>query len=214
MATVATNRSAVLSNNFPMSENSNHGFFTSNSSTVVQQRMMHCLDDMDILTLKRQYANFDLFDQSALSNSAEDLSQIDRISYPFQIFGQDSIDLDEDDIPYDDNSVYEYTLAIQERLKRANEDFQRDETPVELNRCQRVSFDTIVKAVDIFQDSNERDNSSLLNRSLQTSNQEESIEIVHNPHEYTLPLNDTQPKEGLSLLEKNKRITISLSTYR
>ena len=50
---------------------------------------------MDILTLKRQYANFDLFDQSALSNSAEDLSQIDRISYPFQIFGQDSIDLDE-----------------------------------------------------------------------------------------------------------------------
>lgn len=50
---------------------------------------------MDVLTIKRQYANFDLFDQSGMSNSAENLSQIDLMPYPFQIFGQDSIDLDE-----------------------------------------------------------------------------------------------------------------------
>lgn len=50
---------------------------------------------MDILSLKRQYANLDLFEQSTLSNSAEDLSQLDRIPYQFEIFGQDQNDLDE-----------------------------------------------------------------------------------------------------------------------
>ena len=38
------NRSEPLSSNFPMSENVNHGFFTSNSSPVVKHKGMHCLD--------------------------------------------------------------------------------------------------------------------------------------------------------------------------
>jgi hypothetical protein len=50
---------------------------------------------MDILALKRQYANINLFEQSILSNSADDLSQIDRIPYEFEIFGQDPDDSDD-----------------------------------------------------------------------------------------------------------------------
>lgn len=51
---------------------------------------------MDILTLKRQYANIDLFNQSStLSNSAEDLSQIDHGSYQCDVFGQDENDIDD-----------------------------------------------------------------------------------------------------------------------
>lgn len=37
----------------------------------------------------------DLLEQSRLSNSAEDLSQLDRYSYPFDIFGQDLDDTEE-----------------------------------------------------------------------------------------------------------------------
>lgn len=55
---------------------------------------------MDVLALKRQQANLDLFEQSTLSNSAEDLSQIDRIPYSFQIFGQDQLDLDDGTISF------------------------------------------------------------------------------------------------------------------
>jgi hypothetical protein len=55
---------------------------------------------MDILTLKRQYANLDLFEQSTLSNSAEDLSQFDRNPYQFEIFGQDQNDIDDGKTSY------------------------------------------------------------------------------------------------------------------
>lgn len=45
--------------------------------------------DADLLAWKRQFANISLRDQSALSNSAEDLTQLDdRIPYPFEVFGQ------------------------------------------------------------------------------------------------------------------------------
>jgi len=118
-----------------------------------------------------------------------------------------------DDIPYDDNSAYEYALAIEERLKRANEEFQQDQTPIELNHRQRVSFDVNVKAIDIILDLSEQDNSDLLNQSLRTSIQEQPIEILPSPrsdnnstYEYILPLNDLQPKQGLSLLEKIKEL--------
>ena len=50
---------------------------------------------MDILAIKRQYANIGLFEQSTLSNSAEDLSQLDRIPYQFEFFDQDPDDMDE-----------------------------------------------------------------------------------------------------------------------
>jgi hypothetical protein len=50
---------------------------------------------MDILTLRRQYANLDLFEQSTLSNSAEDLSQLDHLSYPFPIYDPDLNDIDD-----------------------------------------------------------------------------------------------------------------------
>ena len=51
--------------------------------------------DMDILTLKRQYANLDLFEQSTLSNSAEDLSQLDQFPYPFPIYDPDLNEIDD-----------------------------------------------------------------------------------------------------------------------
>jgi len=55
---------------------------------------------MDILSLKRQYANLDLFEQSTLSNSAEDLSQLERHPYQFEIFGQDQNDIDDGKFKY------------------------------------------------------------------------------------------------------------------
>jgi hypothetical protein len=64
---------------------------------------------MDILALKRQYANINLFEQSILSSSAEDLSQIDRMPYQFEIFGQDPDDLE--DCKY---STYKYELFVYE----------------------------------------------------------------------------------------------------
>ena len=51
--------------------------------------------DADILTLKRQYANFNLFEQSFMSNSAEDISQLDRLSYQPDLFGQGQEEIDE-----------------------------------------------------------------------------------------------------------------------
>ena len=39
--------------------------------------------------LKRQFDNMNLFEHNRLSNSAEDLSQIDREPYGFDMFGQD-----------------------------------------------------------------------------------------------------------------------------
>ena len=45
--------------------------------------------DSDVLMLKRQFDNMNLFEQNRLSNSAEDLSQLDRAPYGFDMFGQD-----------------------------------------------------------------------------------------------------------------------------
>jgi hypothetical protein len=75
---------------------------------------------------------------------------------------------------------------------------------------QRVSFDTVVKAVDITQEIEVDNNTDHLappsiapvvegTSTNTTSSQNES-----NPHEYTVPLNDTQPKEGPTLLEQIK----------
>jgi hypothetical protein len=47
------------------------------------------------LTTNRHYTNVDSLEQSILSNSAEDLSQIDRLSYQFEVFGQDQNDMDD-----------------------------------------------------------------------------------------------------------------------
>ena len=64
---------------------------------------------MDLLALKRQYANVDLFEQSILSNSADDLTQIDRTpSYPFQVFDQDQQDID--DCKYSLSRFYKHNI--------------------------------------------------------------------------------------------------------
>ena len=58
--------------------------------------------DADLLAWKRQFANISLREQSALSNSAEDLTQLDdRIPYQFEVFGQTYDDMDDgkDNIP-------------------------------------------------------------------------------------------------------------------
>ena len=92
-------------------------------------------------------------------------------------------------------------------MKRANQDLQQDETPAQLRHNQRVSFDAIVKAVDINQDPQELENSNLLAKPPVTG--ETSIDSTNPPidnaaHEYTVPLNDTQPKQGPTLTEKIK----------
>ncbi|CAF2411361.1 unnamed protein product [Rotaria sp. Silwood2] len=199
-----------MSNN-PTLSRQNYDFFTANTNTTVP-RHGHCLDDMDILTLKRQYANIDLFDQSTLSNSAEDLSQLDRPSYPCDVFGQDENDIDDYDMAYDDGNGYDYSLIIQERLKKVNEEFEHDQTPAELKHRQRVSFDAIVKAVDIVQDPTELDHDDSLARTSVSPVPEEASTAITSPrsdtstHEYTVPLNDTQPKEGLTLLQQIKAL--------
>ncbi|CAF0975606.1 unnamed protein product [Rotaria sp. Silwood1] len=199
-----------MSNN-PTLSRQNHGFFTANTNTTVP-RHGHCLDDMDILTLKRQYANMDLFDQSTLSNSAEDLSQLDRPSYECDVFGQDENDIDDYDISYDDGNGYDYSIIIQERLKKANEEFEHDQTPAELKHRQRVSFDAVVKAVDIVQDPTELDHDNGLVRASVSPVPEELSTTITSPrsetstHEYTVPLNDTQPREGLTLLQQIKAL--------
>lgn len=50
---------------------------------------MILLLDTDVLTLRRQYDNLDLLEHSRLSNSAEDLSQLENhLNYPFDLFEQ------------------------------------------------------------------------------------------------------------------------------
>ncbi|CAF0873620.1 unnamed protein product [Adineta ricciae] len=169
----------------------NHDFFTSH--TNAPRVVGHCLDDADILTLKRQYANFNLFEQSFISNSAEDISQLDRLSHQPDLFGQGHHEIDEDDFPYDDAGA-DYFITIEERLKKANEEFQKDETPVELKHEPRIQFDAVVKAVDIVLESDDQVDSSM------------DEAPSSNTHEYTVPLNDTKPKEGLSLVEQIKAI--------
>ncbi|CAF3345152.1 unnamed protein product [Rotaria socialis] len=198
-----------MSNN-PTLPKQNHGFFTAATNSA-GPRHGHCLDDMDILTLKRQYANIDLFDQSTLSNSAEDLSQLERV-YHCDVFGQDENDIDEDDIPYDDVAGYDYNLIIQERLKKVNAEFEHDQTPVELKHSQRVSFDSVVKAVDIVQDPAELEHENGVIQPSISPVPEELPAIITSSrsdtssHEYTVPLNDTQPRDGLTLLQQIKAL--------
>jgi len=52
--------------------------------------------DADLLAWKHQYINIGLREQSVLSNSADDLTQlVDHIPYPIERFGQDYADGDE-----------------------------------------------------------------------------------------------------------------------
>jgi len=67
---------------------------------------------MDILSLKRQYANLDLFEQSTLSNSAEDLSQLERHPYQFEIFGQDQNDIDDGKFKYTNINLYIFLIQM------------------------------------------------------------------------------------------------------
>ena len=79
-------------------------------------------------------------------------------------------------------------------MKKANEEFRKDETPVELKREPRIQFDAVVKAVDIVLGTDDQADSSMYEAP------------SSNTHEYTVPLNDTKPKEGLSLVEQIKAI--------
>jgi hypothetical protein len=121
-----------------------------------------------------------------------------------------NIYLNIDELHFDNGNNFDYDTAIQERLKKANEDFKQDDTPVELKHRQRVSFDAIVKAVDIVQDPQELDSTDLLAKQQVSPVVEEPSTSVtspqndNNPHEYTVPLNDTQPKEGPTLLQQLK----------
>jgi len=115
-----------------------------------------------------------------------------------------------DELHFDNGNNYDYDTAIQDRLKKANEDFKQDDTPVELKHRQRVSFDAVVKAVDIVQDPQELANlDPVVRPPISPVAEELSISTTSpqnetNPHEYTVPLNDTQPKEGPTLLQHLK----------
>lgn len=118
-----------------------------------------------------------------------------------------------DDLAYDDGGEYDYPIAIQERLRRANADLEHDQTSSELRHPPRVSFDTIVKAVDIVRDPNEDDSITSPVSSRITPVPEESSDAAtvgnssrseNDAHEYTVPLNDIQPREGPSLTEQLK----------
>ncbi len=114
-----------------------------------------------------------------------------------------------DDLPYDDGSGSDYFVSIQERLKKANEEFQQDQTSVELKHPPRVSFDSIVKAVDIIQDPIEDDNLDkppVLPNVDQPSTTSTTTRSENSTHEYTVPLNDTQPKDGLTLVQQIKAL--------
>ena len=117
-----------------------------------------------------------------------------------------------DDLSYDDENGYDYNTVIQERLKKANEELEHDRTSSEIKQQQRVSFDTVVKAVDIVQDPNEYDDTNPLIRPSVSPVSEEPSTNLNSPrsetsaHEYTVPLNDTQPKVGPTLLEQIKAL--------
>ncbi|CAF0897049.1 unnamed protein product [Rotaria sordida] len=188
----------------------NHRSSTNNTNSSHPRPGQH-LDDADLLAWKRQYANISLREKNAMSNSADDLSQIiDHIPYQFEVFDQDYNDMDDDEIHFDNGNNYDYETAIQERLKKANQEFEHDETPSELKHRQRVSFDAVVKAVDIIQDPQEHENTdSLAKPSASPVAEESSIsatspENENNSLEYTVPLNDTEPKEGPTLLQQLK----------
>lgn len=187
-----------------------------------------------MLTWKRQYANIGLREKNTLSNSADDLSQLDdRMPYQFEVLGQDYNDMedgksydfcfsppikkiifftDADEIHFDNGNNYDYESDIHERLKRANEELAHDQTPAELKHRQRVSFDAVVKAVDIVQDPQEHENSdSLVKPSVSPVAENVPDSAVNsqndnNPVEYTVPLNDTEPREGPTLLQQLKAL--------
>ena len=98
-------------------------------------------------------------------------------------------------------------------MRRANAELEHDRTSSELRNPQRVSFDTVVKALDIVQDPSEHDSAipvvptriaPLPEEPSDAANAENSSRTENGTHEYTVPLNDIQPREGLSLTEQLK----------
>jgi hypothetical protein len=115
-----------------------------------------------------------------------------------------------DDFPFGDGTGEDYNVVIQDRLKKANEELKHDQTPAQSKHRQRVSFDTVVTAVDIVQDPAEYDNTNPLTRPVISSIIEEpstddtSSQSETSKHQYSVPLNDTQPREGPTLLQQLK----------
>lgn len=77
---------------------------------------------------------------------------------------------------------------------------------------QRVSFDTVVKAVDIYQDPSEySDTTPRATTHVPPISEEPTSEASETKdegdrHQYTVPLNDTQPREGPTLLQQLKSV--------
>jgi len=114
---------------------------------------------------------------------------------------------------FDDGNTFDYETSIRDRLKKANEELEHDDTPVEIKHRQRVSFDAIVRAVDFGQNGQDLDNSNPSDQSANPPIIEEnesartsSSQQETNPLEYTVPLNDTQPRDGPSMLDKIKAV--------
>ena len=169
--------------------------------------------------------NVSLREQNVLSNSADDLTQLVDHE-PFEAFRHDYNEIEDgkqkqdswlfsfdhflDELHFNDGNSYDYETSIQDRLKKANEELQQDETPVELRHKQRVSFDSIVKAVDIEQEPQDVEPSNPIPRPPISPVEEEALpsstspQQDNAPHQYTVPLNDTQPKEGPTLLQQLK----------
>lgn len=111
-----------------------------------------------------------------------------------------------------ENGTFDYESSIRERLIKANEDLKHDSTPAELSHKQRVSFDAIVKAVDIVQDPQGSTNVVSMEKAPivpileETSTDATSPQNENNTHQYTVPLNDTQPREGPTLTETLRAI--------
>lgn len=115
-----------------------------------------------------------------------------------------------DDVPFGDGSGYDYDIVIQDRLKKANAEFQHDQTSIELKHPQSVSFDAVVRAVDIIQHPAEHEHTELFAQSFvsivgETSSARTASSLNDSStHEYTVPLNDTQPRQGPTLLQQLK----------
>ncbi|CAF0921607.1 unnamed protein product [Didymodactylos carnosus] len=172
------------------------------------------LDDSDLLALKHQYANIGLREQNMLSNSAEDLSQSDPLPFQFGLFGNEYNDIDanmedDDDLHFGIDHNYDYDVVIKERLKKANAEFEHDQTPAELNHRQRVSFDAVVKAVDIIQDDDREDESGMqIKRNVTDHEEDNDSDLGHQSdvkYDYIIFEFDlTQPKSGPTLLQQLK----------
>lgn len=210
--------SANASSNYDQGESSDSNQIRTTTDSLARlnplPRPGQHLDDADLLAWKHQYINMGLREQNVLSNSADDLTQlVDNIPYPIERFAQDYTDGDEEELHFDDGNTFDYETSIRDRLKKANEELDHDETPIELKHRQRVSFDAVVRAVDFGQNGQELDNSNPSDQSANLPIVEEtesartnSSQQEANPHEYTVPLNDTQPREGPSMLDKIKAV--------